>query len=136
MTLTQLAELHDKICHQTTSMINADSDSLYSENHFTENQLPKPSQLVNNSLQQDYDKVNKRIAALQRHIAEKELEATRKMQEMRRFLRQEQLHLIQLSEDMVREKKRNFDFQMTIDQDPCWLNDCQADCGDLRKKFL
>ena len=119
-------------------MVEADSNSLGSEIGLPEDQLYKygrssrVSQQHHNPLERDYNILNKRIAALQKQIGEKELEAARKMHEMKNILRQEQLQLIRISEEMTREKKRNLALQMTIDQDPCWTSNCLAECrGDF-----
>lgn len=66
-------------------------------------------------LKADYDALNRRIAALQKQIAEKQIEAGRKLQELRQALRLEQANLIRISEQMNREKRRNLAFQLTID---------------------
>lgn len=68
-----------------------------------------------NRLRADYDALNRRIAALQRQIAEKQIEAGWKLQELRRALRLEQANLIQISDRMNFEKKRNLALHLTMD---------------------
>lgn len=69
-------------------------------------------------LKADYDALNRRIAALQRQIAQKQIEAGWKLQELRRALRHEQANLIQISERMNRERRRNLALRLTIDNSP------------------
>ncbi|KAK0164377.1 hypothetical protein PV328_003013 [Microctonus aethiopoides] len=104
LTLTQLAELHDKICLLTTSLVREDCYITVC----TDNR----DDIVNTSnnhdqLQYSYDVLNRKIAALQRQIAEKQTEAEQKVLDMRQVLRREQAELIQISEAMNQEKKRN-----------------------------
>ena len=134
LTLTQLAELHDKICLITASLVEADGSSTCSDRVVSENKIENQqiSESSENCLERDYETLNKRIAALQKQISEKECEAARKMYEMKNILRQEQMQLIKISEEMTQEKKRNLALQMTIDQDPCWISNCPAECrGDF-----
>jgi len=58
-------------------------------------------------LRADYDALNRRIAALQKQIAEKQIEAAWKLQELRRVLRHEQVNLIRIFDQMNLEKRRN-----------------------------
>lgn len=67
-------------------------------------------------LQYSYDILNKKIAALQRQIAEKQTEAEQKVLDMRQILRREQAELIQISEAMNQEKKRNLKLHCIIDE--------------------
>lgn len=101
MTLTQLAELHDKICELTSDMVQQDSKAVPCE----------ASQRSENST----DVLNKRIAALQKQIAEKQMEAGWKLQELKRALRNEQANLIRLSNEMNLERQRNFNLQSRMD---------------------
>lgn len=66
-------------------------------------------------LMADYDALNRRIAALQKQIAEKQIEGGRKLQELRQSLRFEQTKLIQISDRMNDERKRNLNLQLTMD---------------------
>ena len=95
LTLMQLAELHDKICLLTSNMVQQDSSpavccdcSVINRDH------------VSDRLRADYDALIRRIAALQKQIAEKQIEAGWKLQELRRALRIEQANLIQISDQM------------------------------------
>ena len=94
LTLMQLAELHDKICLLTSNMVQQDSSpavcdcSVINRDH------------VSDRLRADYDALIRRIAALQKQIAEKQIEAGWKLQELRRALRIEQANLIQISDRM------------------------------------
>lgn len=63
----------------------------------------------------DYNILNNRIAALQRQIAEKQIEAGLRLQELKRALRQEQANLIRISEEMNLERRRNLALQLTMD---------------------
>lgn len=80
-------------------------------------------------LKENYDVLNKRIAALQKEIAEKEADAAKKVYAMRQSLRQEQAQLIRISDEMNRERKQNLAIHLTMDDSPCWMNDCKAECG-------
>lgn len=66
-------------------------------------------------LRADYDALNRRIAALQKQIAEKQIEAGWKLQELRRALRLEQANLIQISDRMNLERRRNLALHLTMD---------------------
>jgi len=66
-------------------------------------------------LRADYDALNRRIAALQKQIAEKQIEAGWKLQELRRALRLEQANLIQISDRMNLEKRRNLALHLAMD---------------------
>lgn len=66
-------------------------------------------------LRADYDALNRRIAALQKQIAEKQIEAGWKLQELRRALRLEQANLIRISDRMSLEKRRNLALHLTMD---------------------
>lgn len=66
-------------------------------------------------LQADYDALNRRIAALQKQIAEKQIEAGWKLQELKRALRLEQANLIRIADRMNLEKKRNLALHLTMD---------------------
>lgn len=66
-------------------------------------------------LKADYDALNRRIAALQKQIAEKQIEAGWKLQELRQALRHEQANLIQISERMSLERRRNLVLHLTMD---------------------
>lgn len=66
-------------------------------------------------LRVDYDALNRRIAALQKQIAEKQIEAGWKLQELRRILRHEQANLIRISDRMNHEKRRNLALRTTMD---------------------
>lgn len=107
LTLTQLAELHDKICLLTSDMVQQDSKAVPCRS------APGPA-----NPQADYNVLNKRIAALQKQIAEKQMEAAWKMQELKRSLRMEQANLIEISDYMNLERKRNLALQFTIDEAP------------------
>ncbi|KAI4504407.1 hypothetical protein M0802_000878 [Mischocyttarus mexicanus] len=109
LTLTQMADLHDKICLLTSSMVRNDSDKPSFDTVFT---VPCPGR---GPSQEDYDVLNKRIAALQRQIAEKQMEASWKLQELKRALRFEQANLIRISDEMNLERKRNLTLQLTMD---------------------
>jgi hypothetical protein len=112
LTLTQLAELHDKVCLLTSSMVQEDEP------------IAPRARRANNPgccgdpLQADYDALNRRIAALQRQIAEKQFEAGRKMRELRRVLRLEQQNLIRIAEQMNFERKRNLALRLGVDDSP------------------
>lgn len=101
LTLTQLAELHDKICELTSDMVQQDSKAVPCE---------APQRSENST-----DILNKRIAALQKQIAEKQMEAGWKLQELKRALRNEQANLIRLSNEMNLERQRNFNLQSRLD---------------------
>ncbi|XP_015190531.1 PREDICTED: uncharacterized protein PFB0765w-like [Polistes dominula] len=109
LTLTQMADLHDKICLLTSSMVRDDSDKPSIDTVFT---VPCPGRSPS---QEDYDILNKRIAALQRQIAEKQMEASWKLQELKRALSFEQANLIRISDEMNLERKRNLALQLTMD---------------------
>lgn len=66
-------------------------------------------------LRADYDALNRRIAALQKQIAEKQIEAGWKLQELRRALRLEQANLIRIADRMNLEKRRNLALHLTMD---------------------
>lgn len=70
----------------------------------------------------DYNVLNKRISALQKEIAEKQIEAAWKLQELKRALRQEQANLIRISEQMNLERRHNLALQLAMDN-PCPCND-------------
>lgn len=70
-------------------------------------------------LQADYDALNRRIAALQKQIVEKQIEAGWKLQELRRALRLEQANLIRISDRMNLERRRNLALHLTMD-DSAW----------------
>lgn len=70
-------------------------------------------------LRADYDALNRRIAALQRQIAEKQIEAGWKLQELRRVLRHEQANLIRISDRMNLERRRNLALRTAMD-DSAW----------------
>jgi len=108
LTLTQLAELHDKVCLLTSSMVQEDEPIAL---------RARPANLgcCGGPLQADYDALNRRIAALQRQIAEKQSEAGRKMRELRRVLRLEQQNLIRIAEQMNLERKRNLALRLGVD---------------------
>lgn len=109
MTLTQLAELHDKICLLTSNMVQQDSGpAAYDRSAINWDYVGDP-------LQADYDALNRRIAALQKQIAEKQIEAGWKLQELRRALRLEQSNLIQISDRMNLERRRNLALHLTMD---------------------
>lgn len=109
MTLTQLAELHDKICLLTSNMVQQDSGpAAYDRSAINWDYDSDP-------LQADYDALNRRIAALQKQIAEKQIEAGWKLQELRRALRLEQANLIQISDRMNLERRRNLALHLTMD---------------------
>lgn len=105
LTLTQLAELHDKICLLTSNMVQQDSGPDRSAINWDYSGDP---------LQADYDALNRRIAALQKQIAEKQIEAGWKLQELRRSLRFEQANLIQISDRMNLERRRNLALHLTM----------------------
>lgn len=69
-------------------------------------------------LQADYDALNRRIAALQKQIGDKQTEAGRRIQELRQALRFEQSSLIQIAERMNLEKRRNLELRLTMDKMP------------------
>ncbi|KAG5347798.1 FAZ1 protein, partial [Acromyrmex charruanus] len=104
LTLTQLAELHDKICLLTSNMVQ---DSTVCDCSMINRDYGS------DRLRADYDASNRRIAALQKKIAEKQIKAGWKLQELRRTLRIEQANLIQISERIILEKKRNLTFHLT-----------------------
>lgn len=52
--------------------------------------------------------LNARVAALQRKIAEKQLEATTRAEEMRRALAREQSQLARIADEMSRERELNY----------------------------
>lgn len=107
LTLTQLAELHDKICLLTSNMVQQDPVA-YDRSTINWNYDGDP-------LRADYDALNRRIAALQKQIAEKQIEAGWKLQELRRALRLEQANLIQISDRMNLERRRNLALHLTMD---------------------
>ncbi|XP_046822126.1 myosin-2 heavy chain-like [Vespa crabro] len=109
LTLTEMADLHDKICLLTSSMVRDDRDAPTCITAFIG---PFPGQSPS---QEDYDVLNKRIAALQRQITEKQMEASWKLQELKRALRFEQANLIRISDEMNLERKRNLALQLTMD---------------------
>lgn len=69
-------------------------------------------------LQEDYNILNQRIAALQKQIAKKQIETDWKLQELRRVLRNEQANLIRISDQMNLERKRNLNLQCSMDDSP------------------
>ena len=107
LTLTQLAELHDKICQLTLDMVHQDSRAVPCDGY----EPATPSKA-------DYGILNQRIAALQKQIAEKQMEAGWKLQELRRALQNEQANLIRISDQMNFERKRNLNLQHSIDDSP------------------
>lgn len=113
LTLTQLAELHDKVCLLTSSMVQRDGPAVGRDRSRTINR-----ERSGDPLQADYDALNRRIAALQRQIAEKQIEAGRKLQELRQALRLEQADLIRIAERMNLERKRNLVLRLTMDDTP------------------
>ena len=95
---------------------------------------PEVSMVGEDLPEENYETLNKRIVALQKQIRDKQAEAARKVYEMRQLLRQEQIQLIKISDEMNRERKRNLAIQLTIDGSPCWVNKCEAECsGDLNQ---
>lgn len=104
-----MADLHDKICLLTSSIVRDDHGAPSYNAVFT---VPCPGQSPS---QEDYDVLNKRIAALQRQITEKQMEASWKLQELKRALRSEQANLIRISDEMNLERKRNLALQLTMD---------------------
>lgn len=108
LTLTQLAELHDKICLLTSNMVQQDSSPAVCD----QSAINRDG---GDRLRTDYDALNRRIAALQKQIAEKQIEAGWKLQELRRALRLEQANLIQISDRMNLEKRRNLALHLTMD---------------------
>lgn len=100
-----MADLHDKICLLTSSIVRDDQDAPSCSTTFT-GQSPS---------QENYDVLNKRIAALQRQITEKQMEASWKLQELKKALRLEQVNLIRISDEMNLERKRNLALQLTMD---------------------
>lgn len=115
--LTALADLHEKICELTSTVVRKDGDS------------PSRIQKSSTSLQQNYETLNRRIAALQRQIVDKHLEAEGKVKNIREILRREQAELIKISEAMNRERKRNLALHLTLDESTCWMNNCTAECS-------
>ncbi|KAL0127805.1 hypothetical protein PUN28_003204 [Cardiocondyla obscurior] len=109
LTLTQLAELHDKICLLTSNMVQRDSSPAASDRSAINRDHS------GDRLQADYDALNRRIAALQKQIAEKQIEAGWKLQELKRTLHLEQANLIQISDRMGLEKRRNLVLHLTMD---------------------
>ncbi|EGI67148.1 Cytochrome P450 6B3 [Acromyrmex echinatior] len=105
LTLMQLAELHDKICLLTSNMVQ-DSPAVCDCSMINRD-------YGSDRLRADYDASNRRIAALQKKIVEKQIKAGWKLQELRRTLRIEQANLIQISERITLEKRRNVTFQLT-----------------------
>lgn len=110
----QLADLHDRICLLTSTMVRKDGDKI--DESTMENQ---------SSLETNYEILNRRIAALQRQISDKHTKADKKILDMKKLLRKEQAELIKISDLMNRERKRNF----TINGSPCWRNNCMAECS-------
>ncbi|KMQ97413.1 major antigen-like protein [Lasius niger] len=108
LTLTQLAELHDKICLLTSNMVQQDSGPAAYDRLAINWDYGDP-------LQADYDALNRRIAALQKQIVEKQIEAGWKLQELRRALRLEQANLIRISDRMNLERRRNLALHLTMD---------------------
>lgn len=107
LTLTQLAELHDKICLLTSNMVQQDrGPAIYDRSAINRD---------HGGDQLRADALNRRIAALQRQIAEKQIEAGWKLQALRQALRHEQADLIQLSNRMNLEKRRNLALHFTMD---------------------
>jgi len=112
LTLTQLAELHDKICLLTSSMVREDEPlALRARSAINQGCCGGP-------LQADYDALNRRIAALQRQIAEKQFEAGRKMRELKRVLCLEQQNLIRIAEQMNLERRRNLALRLGVHDSP------------------
>lgn len=110
--------MHDKICDLTASMIDRDRK--------LDSSIQKIPEF---SLEQSYEALDKRVAALQRQIAEKHSEAEEKVVKMRQTLRREQAELIRISEAMNRERKRNFVLQLAMDKSPCLMTNCKARCS-------
>ncbi|KAK0182471.1 hypothetical protein PV327_000611 [Microctonus hyperodae] len=123
LTLTQLADLHDKICLLTTSLVCEDCTS--------KNPHDNTVSTSYNQLQHSYDALNRKIAALQRQIAEKQTEAEKKVLDMRQTLRREQAELIKISKAMNQEKKRNLKLHCIIDESSLSPNSCKTgtECG-------
>ncbi|XP_008206614.1 paramyosin-like [Nasonia vitripennis] len=90
LTLTELAELHGRICLLTSNMIQDDEGR---------------------------DLLDARMAALQRQIAEKQLEATTRAEEMQRAVMREQAQLIRISDEMNRERELNLAIRLMSGQD-------------------
>lgn len=109
LTLTQLADLHDKICLLTSSMVQEDDASAAHDR-------PAINWDQGDPLKADYDALNRRIAALQKQIAEKQMEAERKLRELRQALRIEQEKLIQIFDRMNLERKRNLVLHLKMDR--------------------
>lgn len=109
LTLTQLAELHDKVCLLTSTMVRQDEPIV---------DVDVPAKRGRDPLQADYDALNRRIAALQKQIGDKQTEAGRRIQELRQALRFEQSSLIQIAERMNLEKRRNLELRLTMDKMP------------------
>ena len=82
--MTELAELHERICLLTASIVQ--------KNECTDEAL------------------NARIAALQQRIAEKQYEAAQRAEEMRRILMLEQAQLARLEMNLQRECNLNLPF--------------------------
>lgn len=68
-----------------------------------------------NPLRANYNTLNQRIAALQKQIADKQIEAGWKLQELRRALRQEQANLLRISDQMNLARRRNLALQFNMD---------------------
>lgn len=110
MTLTQLADLHDKICLLTSDMVHPDTKPKICDQA---RGVPCPG-----ASRPDPNILNKRIAALQKQIAEKQMEAGLKLRDLKRALRNEQANLIRMSDQMNRERKRNLNLQLNMDDSP------------------
>lgn len=109
LTLTQLAELHDKVCLLTSSIVQEDDAPAVHDRSAINWDHGDP-------LKADYDALNRRIAALQKQIAEKQIEAGWKLRELRQALRLEQANLIQISDRMNLERKRNLALHLNMDR--------------------
>lgn len=122
-----MADLHDQICSLTANLVQQDiNPAIYSVPNNYSSQSKKES-----DLQQSYDNINRKIAALQRQIAERQSDADRKVLEMRQTLGRAQAELIRIWDKMNKERKRNLMLHLTMDGGgPCWVNNCKAKCAE------
>lgn len=116
--MTELAELHDRICLVTSCMVQQDINPAdYVDDTEIEGVCrPCGGSESDEDLLDDYEALNKRIAALQMQINEKQTEAAAKVQQMREAMWREQEHLIRLSDEMNAQKRRNLSMQKIISE--------------------